>query len=78
VVLMIRQGRWLLFAVLASACSSSPQAVDSLTGPSAEVRKFTGTATKVVWVQGDGSDPYAGGDNLVLMGMSPKTVVANE
>jgi hypothetical protein len=55
---------------LASACSSSPQAVDTGTGPAADVRKFTGTATKVVWVQGDGSDPYAGGDNLVLMGMS--------
>ncbi len=54
----------------ASACSSSPQAVDTVTGPSADVRKFTGTATKVVWVQGDGSDPFAGGDNLVLMGMS--------
>jgi hypothetical protein len=26
--------------------------------------------TKVVWVQGDGTDPYAAGDNLVLMGFS--------
>jgi hypothetical protein len=33
------------------------------------VRSFTGAATKVVWVQGDGTDPFAGGDRLVLMGL---------
>jgi hypothetical protein len=32
------------------------------------VRAFTGAHTRIVWVQGDGTDPFAAGDNLVLMG----------
>ena len=31
-------------------------------------RTLTGAPTRVVWVQGDGTDPDAGGDQLVLMG----------
>lgn len=54
-----------LSASLLGACSSAPQAID---GPGADVRKFTGTHTRLVWVQGDGTDPYAAGDKLVLMG----------
>lgn len=53
-------------AVLCAAtagCSSGTQAVDRT-----EVRAFTGAHTRVVWVQGDGTDPDAGGDQLILMG----------
>lgn len=37
-------------------------------GPAAELRFLTGARTRVVWVQSDGTDPYATGDGLVLMG----------
>jgi hypothetical protein len=56
-----------LLAISALGCSDAPQA---LSGPAAELRKFTGAATKVVWVQGNGTDPYAAGTDLVLMGLS--------
>jgi hypothetical protein len=61
---------WLVALLAASACADAPQALNSLTGPVAELRKFTGTATKVVWVQSNGSDPFAAGTDLVLMGLS--------
>jgi hypothetical protein len=48
-----------------AACSTSL----TMEGPPAEVRTFTGAHTRVVWVQGDGRDPFAFGDNLVLMGL---------
>ena len=32
------------------------------------VGTLTGAHTRVVWVQGDGTDPDAGGDQLILMG----------
>lgn len=51
----------LLFA-LAAACST-----ESRGGPAGEVRAFTGAHTRVVWVQQDGKDPFALGDNLVLV-----------
>ena len=56
--------RTLLLLVLAT-CSSSPQ---TLEGPAAEIRALTGARTRVVWVQGDGTDPFAAGDRLILMG----------
>jgi hypothetical protein len=37
-------------------------------GAAAEVHALTGAHARVVWVQGDGSDPYALGKNLALMG----------
>lgn len=49
----------------AAACTRSPEAV----GPASELRSFTGAPARVVWVQGDGTDPYAAGNNLVLMGL---------
>jgi hypothetical protein len=55
----------LLALLSAAACSSPSQMAE---GPAGEVRELTGTHTRVVWVQGDGTDPYAFGDNLVLMG----------
>jgi hypothetical protein len=52
-------------ALLAAACSDATEAVN---GPGSEVRAFTGARTRAAWVQGDGSDPFALGQNLVLMG----------
>ena len=53
---------WLLVPVsvafLAAACSDGIRAGD---GPGAEVRNFTGAHTRVVWAQGDGTDPAAEG-----------------
>lgn len=49
---------------LAAACNSAP----SRDGAAAEVYRLTGAPTRIVWVQGDGTDPYAMGNNLVLMG----------
>ncbi len=46
-------------------CSSASRTLD---GPAADVRALTGAHTRVVWVQGDGTDPFAAGDQLVLMG----------
>lgn len=37
-------------------------------GPPSELRAFTGAHTRVVWVQGDGTDPETEGVNLILMG----------
>jgi hypothetical protein len=55
---------FLLAASALPACS----AATGTGGPPNEVRAFTGAHTRVVWVQGDGTDPYAAGQNLVLMG----------
>jgi hypothetical protein len=49
---------------LAAACNSTP----TRDGAAAEVHRLTGAPTRIVWVQGDGTDPYAMGNNLVLMG----------
>lgn len=55
----------LLLPALPWACASAP----SRTGAAAEVHALTGAPTRVVWVQGDGTDPFATGRNLVLMGL---------
>jgi len=51
--------------LLGAGCSGQSGAVDP---PPSEVRALTGAHTRVVWVQGDGTDPDAGGDQLILMG----------
>ena len=51
--------------LLPLACGSAP----ARTGASADVHALTGAPTRVVWVQGDGTDPFAAGRNLVLMGL---------
>ena len=51
-----------------SAAANAPASAPA--GPADEVRKFTGAPTKVAWVQSDGSDPFAAGNQLVLMGLS--------
>jgi hypothetical protein len=49
-----------------AACSSGAAPV--LQGAAKEVHDLTGARARVVWVQGDGTDPYAMGEDLVLMG----------
>jgi hypothetical protein len=51
-----------------AGCSGGPRTTDVFDGPGAEVRALTGAHTRVVWVQHDGKDPEAVGDQLVLMG----------
>jgi hypothetical protein len=67
-----------ILAASTAACSESSRASDapapasapaSASTPPADVRQFTGAPTRIVWVQGDGSDPFAAGDRLVLMGL---------
>ncbi len=55
----------LSFAFLAAACSGGVRAGD---GAGAEVRNFTSAHTRIVWAQGDGTDPAAEGTQLILMG----------
>jgi hypothetical protein len=47
------------------ACSTASRTLD---GPAAAVRDLTGAHTRIVWVQGDGTDPFAAGEHLILMG----------
>jgi hypothetical protein len=53
---------WLALSGAGCATSAVPDA------QSHEVRELTGAHTRVVWVQGDGSDPLALGAGLTLMG----------
>lgn len=59
--------RGLLIGVLlfVTACGAEPDRQ----GGAAEVHTLTGAHTRVVWVQGDGTDPYALGDQLTLMAL---------
>lgn len=57
--------RLIALAVLAAAGCST----ETREGASGEVRNLTGAHTRVVWVQQDGRDPYARGDNLTLVGL---------
>jgi hypothetical protein len=51
--------------VTLSGCGTGP----AREGGAAEVYAVTGAHTRLVWVQGDGTDPYAMGSQLVLMGL---------
>jgi hypothetical protein len=53
-----------LLLLLLAACQSTA----AREGPAADVHALTGAHTRAVWVQGDGTDPYALGKQLVLMG----------
>lgn len=57
-----------VFASLSPLLAGCSVGTDAVEGPGAEVRALTGAHTRVVWVQGDGTDPRALGDQLVLMG----------
>jgi hypothetical protein len=68
---MTTPARVLFAAVLATAlliggCSGTPGEDE---GPGSEVRALTGAHTRLVWVQHDGSDPSAEGDQLIMMGL---------
>lgn len=52
-------------AALVAGCGVAGTAV---TGPGADVRALTGAHTRVVWVQGDGTEKGLKGDQLTLMG----------
>jgi hypothetical protein len=59
-------------AVSSAATPSSPAQPPSRVAvpPGAsDLRSFVGTRTRVLWVQGDGTDPTASGTALVLMGL---------
>lgn len=58
----------LLPAALAPGVAACGAATPAREGAAAEVRALTGSPTRVVWVQGDGTDPFAEGQNLILMG----------
>jgi hypothetical protein len=49
-------------------CSTACRSTAPREGAAAQVYDLTGAHTRVVWVQGDGSDPYAMGNQLTLMG----------
>jgi len=51
------------------AVSTCGLATPTPAGRASEVRALTGARTRVVWIQGDGTDPFASGDRLVLMGL---------
>jgi hypothetical protein len=48
------------------ACARPPAPPEA---PDSALRQFTGAHTRVVWVQGDGTDPETEGNQLVLMGL---------
>src|SRR5262245_33689391 len=55
----------------ANTAAPGPAPAPAITrrGMSANVFGLTGAHTRLVWVQGDGTDPYAAGSNLALMGL---------
>ncbi len=53
-----------VFLPTLASCRSAPPRE----GAAAEVHGLTSAHTRVVWVQGDGSDPFAMGSQLTLMG----------
>ena len=57
----------MVLALAVAACSGNGTAA-----PDSELGRFVGGPARVVWVQGDGSDPFALGTNLVLMGMDSR------
>ncbi|MGH9173160.1 MAG: hypothetical protein ACRD1H_02315, partial [Vicinamibacterales bacterium] len=54
-----------LFLLTLASCRSAPPRE----GAAAGIHDLTGAHTRLVWVQGDGSDPYAMGNQLTLLGL---------
>jgi hypothetical protein len=61
--------RTLIVLCLLLPFAGSCRATEAREGTAASVHALTGARTRVVWVQGDGKDPYAMGNQLVLMGL---------
>lgn len=61
-----RAGISAVCAALGFTACGGTSAVDA---PRGELRALAGAHARAVWVQGDGTDPRAGGDQLVLMGL---------
>lgn len=59
----------LALCVVALAACACSRAEARREGAAAEVWDLTGAHTRLVWVQGDGTDPFAQGDGLLLMGL---------
>ena len=55
-------------SIVAALLATTACSTETRVGPSGEVRNLTGTHTRVVWVQQDGTDPFAAGDKLALVG----------
>jgi hypothetical protein len=66
--MLSRAVRMIALTATALAVANCSGPTPTIEGPGAEVRALTGARTRAVWVQGDGSDPRAAGDQLVLMG----------
>ena len=62
---MSRLATLVCLVLLAAGCSGGSRATD---GPGADLKTFTGAHTRLVWAQGDGTDPAAEGTQLILMG----------
>jgi hypothetical protein len=58
-----------LYLCLSLPLLAACQSTSAREGASAEIHTLTGAHTRVVWVQGDGTDPFALGNQLVLMGL---------
>ncbi len=69
------RSRWVARLALATATSGllllagCGRNGNSPTGPGSELYALTGAPARAVWVQGDGTDPRAAGDQLILMGL---------
>ena len=66
-----------LRSIAVASCATVACSTETRVGPSGEVRNLTGAHTRVVWVQQDGTDPLAAGDNLVLMGFDTEDGAAS-
>jgi hypothetical protein len=64
---LIRTLALVVLTVLPSACTREADAIGD--GPGSELRALAGAPARVVWVQGDGTDPETEGDQLILMGL---------
>jgi hypothetical protein len=60
---------WCILVPLAALLGGCARADNAGTVPTSALRALTGAHTRVVWVQGDGTDPETEGTNLVLMGL---------
>jgi hypothetical protein len=65
---VLRRSSLYRFALGSLSLSLAGCAGGAVAGPGDDVRALTGAPARVVWVQHDGKDPEAVGDQLILMG----------